>query len=95
MICHRTTKFSLGQILATPGALEALEQSGQSSIEFLARHQSGDWGDVCSDDAAANDQALKDGDRILSSYRTAKGVKIWIITESDRTATTILLPEEY
>lgn len=95
MICPRTTKFSLGQTLATPGALEALEQSGQSSIEFLARHQSGDWGDVCPDDAVANDQALIDGDRILSSYRTSKGIKIWIITESDRSATTILLPEEY
>lgn len=95
MICPRITKFPLGQTLATPGALEALEQSGQASIEFLTRHQSGDWGDVCSDDAAANDQALKDGDRILSSYRTTKGVKIWIITEADRSATTILLPEEY
>ena len=95
MICPRTSKFSLGQTLATPGALEVLEQAGQSSIEFLARHQSGDWGDVCPDDAAANDQALLDGGRILSSYQTAKRTKIWIITEADRTATTILLPEEY
>ena len=93
-------KFSLGQVLATPGALEALEQSGQSPAVFLSRHVVGDWGDVCPDDKEANEQSLLDGSRLLSAYRTNKGVKLWIITEAaddqgQRAATTILLPEEY
>ena len=93
-------KFPLGQVLATPGALEALEKSGQSPTEFVTRHQYGDWGDVCADDKALNDESLIDGSRILSAYRTSKGDKIWIITEATddhghRDATTILLPDEY
>jgi hypothetical protein len=93
-------KFPLGQVLATPGALEALEKCGQSPAEFVTRHQYGDWGDVCADDKALNDESLIDGSRILSAYRTSKGDKIWIITEATddrgyRAATTILLPDEY
>jgi hypothetical protein len=88
-------KFSLGQLVATPGALEALQQAGQSFADFLARHVRGDWGEVCADDKRANDQALVDGDRLLSAYRTLRNVRIWVITESDRSSTTILLPEEY
>jgi hypothetical protein len=93
-------KFPLGQIAATPGALEALEASGQTADFFLACHASGDWGEVDKEDWQLNDQALKDGSRILSVYRTLKGKKIWIITEAvddagRRAATTILLPEEY
>lgn len=93
----RTDKpqFPLGQTLATPGALEALTASGQSPTEFLDRHLRCDWGEVDSEDAQANDDALQHGDRLLSAYRTSAGAKIWIITEADRSATTILLPEEY
>lgn len=64
-------------------------------IEFVARHVRGDWGEVCEDDKQANEDALRDGDRLLSAYRTTRGVNLWIITEHDRSVTTILLPEEY
>jgi len=87
--------FALGQLTATPGALEALKEAGQSPIDFLRRHAAGDWGEVSPADKALNDQALLDGDRLLSAYRTAKGTKLWLITEADRSVTTILLPEEY
>ena len=93
-------RFSLGQIVATTAALEALESAGQAPHEFLARHASGEWGELCEEDRRLNDQAVSDGSRILSAYRTHQGVKIWIITEAadddgQRAATTILLPEEY
>jgi hypothetical protein len=93
-------KFRLGRLLATPGALRAIADASQEPMFFLARHISGDWGSVCTDDKDANDQALIDGSRILSAYQTLQGQKIWIITEAtddngDRAATTILLPEEY
>jgi hypothetical protein len=92
--------FPLGQLLATPGALEALEDSGQRPLDFVSRHMSGDWGDVSANDWQLNDQALQDGSRILSAYHTLKGKKLWVITEGTdddghRAATTILLPEEY
>jgi hypothetical protein len=93
-------KFSLGQVLATPGALEALEKSGQSPEFFLNKHQHGDWGEVCQEDKMLNDQALMDGSRLLSAYRTLKGERIWIITEAadergHRACSTLLLPSEY
>lgn len=92
--------FPLGQVAATPAALEAIAESGQTPTYFLDRHGHGDWGDVGEEDAAINDQALLDGERLLSAYRTLKGVTIWIITEATddegiRNCTTILLPEEY
>jgi hypothetical protein len=88
-------KFKLGRIVATPAALSALEESGQQPDIFLRRHLCGDWGDTCADDKKANDQALIDGTRLLSSYSTAKGECIWVITEADRSSTTILLPDDY
>lgn len=88
-------KFPLGQMLATPGALEALEESGQSAADFLGRHVNGDWGDVDAEDAKENELSVAQGFRILSAYRTTKDVKLWVITEADRSATTILLPDEY
>jgi hypothetical protein len=91
----RPTLFRLGTLTATPGALAALAQSGQTPVGFLARHVSGDWGDLCSEDRRANNQALRQGNRILSVYHTANAVKLWIITEADRSHTTILLPDEY
>ena len=87
--------FSLGHLVATPGALEALAEAGQEPILFLKRHITGDWGDCDAEDAAANDLALKDDARIFSVYHTAKGTKIWVITEADRSSTCILLPSEY
>ena len=94
------SKFNLGQLLATPGALAALEESGQRPIQFISRHAQGDWGEVCAEDGRLNNAALVDGSRLLSAYKTRKGTKLWIITEAadddgNRAATTILLPEEY
>jgi hypothetical protein len=87
--------FAPGRLVATPGALAALEENGQGCTEYLERHVRGDWGDLCDEDKQANEEALEQGLRILSSYRLSSGVKIWIITECDRSATTVLLPEEY
>ena len=87
--------FPLGQIVATPGALEVLEASHQNAAEFLARHVSGDWGELSADDIAENEFSLKNGFRLLSSYFTAAGQKLWVVTEEDRSLTTLLLPDEY
>lgn len=86
------TTFRLGRLLATPGALDIL--SPDTLLDILQRHATGDWGELCDDDRAANDAALLDGSRLLSAY-TVEGERIWIITEADRSATTVLLPEEY
>ncbi len=93
-------RFRLGRTIATPAALKAIQQAGQSPAEFLDRHVRGDWGDLCSEDEQANEDALHDGSRILSAYHTSTGQKIWIITEAAdeddrREVTTILLPDEY
>jgi hypothetical protein len=88
-------KFLLGQLVATPGALHALEEAGQSPLEFLSRHQSGDWGELTEEDKKENEFSVLNDLRILSAYTLATSVKIWLITEADRSATTILLPEEY
>jgi len=90
-----TAKFPLGQTVATPGALDALTQAGQSPAFFLDRHVQGDWGEVDAEDKRANDLALVQGERLLSAYRTLKGDRLWVITEADRSSTCILLPEEY
>ena len=93
-------KFPLGEVVATPGAIEAMEAAGQTPDFFLGQHVSGNWGIVNEEDSALNDQALKDGSRLLSAFLTLKGRKIWCITEATgddgkRAATTLLLPEEY
>jgi hypothetical protein len=75
--------------------LQALLAAGQSPSVFLERHLRGDWGLVSAGDAQANDDALRDGDRLLSAYATRLGTRLWVITEYDRSVTTILLPEEY
>lgn len=87
--------FDLGQLVSTPGALAAFDKTGDDPLIFLARHLAGDWGDVCEEDARANNDAVEDGFRILSSYKLSDDTKIWIITERDRSVTTLLLPEEY
>src|SRR5438034_8824104 len=89
------THFALGQTYVTPGAEEALMIAGQTGIEFLRRHMSNDWGELSDEDVRENELSLEKGFRLLSAYRTAKGQKLWIITEADRSATTILLPDEY
>ena len=88
-------KFSLGQIVATPGALDLLQESGESAADFLSRHVRGDYGEICEEDRQLNDQAIVDGSRILSAYRTSKGERLWIITEADRSSSCLLKPDEY
>lgn len=88
-------RFPLGDLVATPGALSALEKNGVVPMRLISRHMKGDWGDVPPDDAAANTNALRIGARLLSSYALPDGARIWIITEADRSSTTLLLPEEY
>jgi len=100
MVDFARPRFHLGQVVATPGALEVIAQGGHSPAEFLDRHVRGDWGRLSAGDRQLNEEALKDGSRILSAYRTRTGSKIWIVTEADddrgqRAATTILLPDEY
>ena len=82
--------------MATPGALAALERSGEDALLFLTRHGQCDWGEVCADDRKLNDDAVAhEGGRVLSAYSTNLGERLWIITEADRSATTLLLPDEY
>jgi hypothetical protein len=86
----------LGRIVATPGALDALNEAGVSPADLLRRHHSGDWGNLSVSDQRANDRAARNGgERILSAYTLPNGVKVWIITEADRSSTCLLLPEEY
>jgi len=88
-----TISFPLGSVVITPNALGQL---APADIQLgLHRHQAGDWGELCADDRRENDRALQDGTRLLSSYRSAGGVTFWIITEADRSSTTLLLPEDY
>ena len=87
-------KFQPGQIVATPGALEAFEASGESPLAFLQRHLAGDWGELSPEDIRENEFSLQHGWRLLSAYRLSTGVKVWVITEADRSVTTLLLPDE-
>ena len=88
-------KFSPGQVVATPAALEAFRTSGESPLTYLQRHLAGDWGELDDNDVRENELSLQQGWRILSSYSLSTGVKFWVITEADRSATTFLLPDEY
>lgn len=88
--------FPLGQLTATPGAIDALAATGQTPTEFLRRHQSGDYGCVDDDDKKANDDAVRCGERVFSAYLLNNGeTKLWCITEADRSSTCLLLPDEY
>ncbi len=90
------TLFLPGRLLSTPGALEVLRAEGILIYGLVARHTRGDWGDLSEDDKQANEDALTSGARIFSSYELPKTQeKVWVITEADRSSTTILLPEEY
>ncbi len=89
------TKFPLGQVVATPGALEALTANSQHPLEFLTRHVAGDWGDLDEHDRKENEYSLVHQLRLLSAYTLRDGTRLWVITEADRSATTLLLPSEY
>ena len=101
MISANSPRFKLGQVVATPAAIETLERLGENAFDFVARHVRGDWGDICDEDQEANEEALVDGSRILSSYVQGDDTtKIWIITDAEddngnRLATTVMLAEEY
>ena len=88
-------KFGFGRVLITPGAREALFCAEENVDKYLQRHAVGDWGDLCPEDKEENDLSLAEGYRLLSAYHLSTLEKIWIITEADRSATTILLPDEY
>jgi len=98
---HLAPRFELGHVLATPGALAACSLHGVAPLHFIARHAHGDWGQVCEEDRQQNEAALADGSRLLSSYELPmqtgqmEARKVWVITEADRSATTLLLPSEY
>jgi hypothetical protein len=87
--------FPFGQIVATPGALALLEKANKSPLEFLSRHLRADWGDLCQEDKTENELSLKHGLRLFSSYPVTDSDNLWIITEADRSVTTLLLPCEY
>ena len=82
----------LGRIVVTPNALESLTQ--EDILTAIQRHQAGDWGNLTADNRAANDRALAQGGRIISAYQATNGTRFWLITEADRSATTVLLPED-
>ena len=94
-------RFKLGQVVVTTAALSAIAGAGQMPDEFVLRHVRGDWGDLDEQDRRFNDAAIahegdvKRQDRILSAYKTNEGARVWVITEYDRSLTTVLLPEEY
>lgn len=92
---YRPGAFEIGQLVMTPGADEILTRSRQTPVEFLLRHKNGDWGDLPPEDIQENERALRDGSRLFSAYRTRSEEKLWVITEWDRSVTTLLLPEEY
>ncbi len=92
---YRPGKFELGQLVMTPGADETLRAAHQVAPEFLLRHKHGDWGELPEEDIQENEWSLANGARLFSAYRTQTEEKLWVITEWDRSATTLLLPEEY
>jgi hypothetical protein len=89
-----TALFSLGRTLATPAAREELSELNYSPLDLLRRHMSGDWSEMAIEDQQSNREAITEGSRIFSAY-IIQGVKFWVITEADRSSTTILLPSEY
>jgi len=89
---YSIAKFRLGQIVSTPNAMSQLTK--EDILMGLKRHQSGDWGDVSENDRQANDRALIEDTRLFSVYHAVSSIKVWLITEADR-STTVLLPEDY
>jgi len=95
MIELTSPRFHLGQLVATPGAIRALDQAGITAWSLVSRHLSGDWGDCDKQDRQANEDALIYGDRVFSAYALPTGEKLWVVTEADRRSTCVLTPEEY
>ena len=95
MSAHHPSLFEPGQVVATPGAMSALSEANEPPIALLRRHLTGDWGDLCQEDIEENELSVREGFRIFSSYTLSTGMKVWVITESDRSVTTLLLPLEY
>ncbi len=101
MATEDKAKFKLGKTVITPGALETLEKANQLPDIFLHKHQLGEWGDICGEDADLNNEAIANEGipdkqmRVMSVYKTDKNETIWVITEWDRSVTTLLLPCEY
>ena len=91
----RRPLFSLGMVVATPGAIDAADAANDVLMRYVARHVVGEWGDLDVADKRANEQALKSGARLLSAYHLSDGTKIWIWTEADRSTTCVMLPSEY
>lgn len=91
----QSPRFQLGQIVATPGAVDAFEKAGQEPMELLRRHVLGDWGEIDDEDRQNNEDAVVHGARIMSVYRLKNNVTVWLVTEADRSVTTFLLPSEY
>jgi hypothetical protein len=91
----KLARFPLGRIVATPGALAALVEAGESPGIFIKRHVTGDWGELDEEDQRENELSVAHGFRLLSAYTLSDGTKLWIITEADRSSTTLLLPSEY
>lgn len=89
------TLFALGRLLATPAALECLTAAGRTPLEFVRRHVAGDWSEMSAEDVAANSRAVADGSRVFSGYDLPGGARVWVITDADRSQTTVLLPEDY
>jgi hypothetical protein len=87
--------LELGQVVGTPGAIRALAEAKQDPAELLTRHVTGDWGDLPDEDKEENELSVRRGLRIFSAYKLDTGTKVWVITEWDRSVTTLLLPEEY
>lgn len=88
-------RFRAGQLVMTAGVNDLVQRGALNPVPYLRRHLGGDWGDLCDEDRRSNDAALKNGDRLFSSYRVSDDLKLWIITEWDRSVTTLLLPSEY
>ena len=89
----RRVTVELGQVKRTPSVLETIPEA--VILKALARHQRGDWGCLCPEDRASNNRAVRSGDRLLSEYRTPDGTKFWVVTEADRSLTTVMLPTDY
>ena len=92
---HHQPLFRLGTVLITPGAILALVEAQQSALDLLERHAYGDWGELAPEDWQANEDALQEGTRLLSAYTLTTGQRLWIISEWDRSITTLLTPVEY
>ncbi|MFN8495705.1 MAG: hypothetical protein U0350_49390 [Caldilineaceae bacterium] len=95
MLEQSRSRFPLGQVLMTPDAIAALAEANQWWMTLLACHAAGDWGNLPEEDRRANERTLKQGGRLFSAYTLSTGQRLWVITEADRSATTLLLPAEY